>query len=177
MNPRIDVVHASRLGKALRAQILTLCSDAYEEDFAPHLALLGEATHVLAFLDDDLVAHAAWVRRELRVGAARRPLSCAYVEAVATPVRLQQRGLGTRVLRAIPPLLHDFDIAALSPSEPDFYARSGWQPWQGPLYYLRDGRRHSSPDEQVMILRLPNTPADIDPCDELETDWRAGDVW
>jgi GNAT superfamily N-acetyltransferase len=177
MKPDIQHLHAGQLGDDLRARIFALCSDAYEEDFTPHLALLADATHVLATMDGELVAHAAWVRRELRVGTARRPLSCAYVEAVATTVRLQRRGLGTAVLRAIPALVSDFDIAALSPSEPAFYARSGWALWQGPLFHLQDGQRHRSDDEQVMVLRLPRTPAWLDLRDDLETDWREGDVW
>jgi GNAT superfamily N-acetyltransferase len=177
MNPEIRIINSSHLDRKLREQVLALCSDAYEEDFTPYLDLLAGATHVLAVLDGRLVSHAAWIRRELRVGKDRRPLSCAYVEAVATPVRLQRQGLGTQVLRAIPALVTDLDLAALSPSEPDFYARSGWEMWQGPLFYIENGERNATPEEEVMILRLPNTPTGINLRDELEADWRAGDVW
>jgi aminoglycoside 2'-N-acetyltransferase I len=123
------------------------------------------------------VSHAAWVPRQLRIGAERVALSCAYVEAVATPVALQRRGLGTQVLRALPPLLEAFDIAALSPSEPAFYARSGWETWRGPLFCLQGGQRLATPGEDVMIHRLPRTPGLLDLTDELEADWREGDVW
>ena len=177
MNTRIHVIKSNELSPKLREQILALCSDAYEEDFTPYLELLTEATHVLAFLDGQPVSHAAWIKRELRVGRDKKFLSCAYVEAVATPGRLQRQGLGTQVLRAIPGLVAELHIAALSPSEPEFYARSGWEMWQGPLLYTENGMRHDTLDEQVMILRLPKTPADIDLRDELEVDWRTGDVW
>ncbi len=177
LKPAIHIIEHAALSADLKARILALCRDAYEEDFTPYFALLQGATHVLAIKDGQLVSHGAWVRRELRYGSRRRPLSCAYVEAVATPVHLQRQGFGTLVIQAIPPLLQGYDIAALSPSEPGFYARSGWEMWRGPLFFMKDGQRFSTPDEDVMIYRLPGTPADLDLQDELETDWRQGDVW
>jgi aminoglycoside 2'-N-acetyltransferase I len=175
--PIIEVIQHSSLLPALRAEILALCSNAYEEDFAPYFQLLESATHVLAVESGRIVSHAAWVPRQLRLGTGGLPIRCAYVEAVATPVDLQRRGLGTLVLRAIPPLLEEFDLAALSPSEPDFYARSGWEMWKGSLFYLRDGVRGISQDDEVMIHRLPGTPANLNTSAELEADWREGDVW
>lgn len=175
--PSIQVVPHADLTPVMREQILALCSDAYEEDFTANFDLLAEATHVLVREAGELVAHAAWVAREVRVGPRRTPLCSAYVEAVATPVRRQRQGFGTRVLRALPPLLRHFDIAVLSPSEPHFYARCGWELWQGPLSYIENGRRIATPDETVMIYRLPRTPPDLDLRAPLETDWRPGDVW
>lgn len=173
----ISIVPHEELGTKLQSEIVALCSDAYEEDFEPYFRLLERATHVLAMESDKLVAHGAWVSREVRVGRTCKPLHCAYIEAIATPARLQGRGLGTLVLKSIPPLILDFDIAALSPSEPEFYARSGWEMWQGPLSYTQEGQRIKTPDEQVMIYRLPRTPSDVSLEQELETDWREGDVW
>lgn len=177
MQLHFQVVAGHALGVERRSQVIALCTDAYEEDFSEEFDRLDAPIHVLARLDGVLVAHAAWVPRELRVGVDRKPLSCAYVEAVATAGRWQRQGLGTQVLRALPPLLGDFDIAALSPSEPGFYARSGWERWRGPLSFLREGRRVATPDEEVMIHRLPRTPIDVSLTDALETDWRPGDVW
>lgn len=173
----LHVLHHRALSPALSQQLLNLLSDAYEEDFTPFFALLGEATHVLLMEGDEILSHAAWVPRTLRYGAAREPLRCAYVEAVATPQRWQRHGYGTQVLLAIPPLIGDFDIAALSPSEPPFYARSGWEMWEGPLHHVEDGVLHRSEDEDVMILRLPRTPATLDLRAPLEADWREGDIW
>jgi hypothetical protein len=42
--------------------------------------------------------------------------------------------------------------------------------------YTTRGRIHT-PEEDVMIHRLPRTPAHLDLAAELETDWRDGDVW
>ena len=49
--------------------------------------------------------------------------------------------------------------------------------WHGPLFYRQDGQRIATPDEEVMVLKLPRTPAGIDLHAELEADWRPGDVW
>lgn len=175
--PILQVVRHADLTVDLSSEIVALCSDAFEEDFTHCFRRLGGATHVLAMEAGRLVSHAAWVPCQLRWGIQRIPLNCAYVEAVATAVALQRRSLGSFVLRAIPTLLETFDLAALSPSEPDFYARSGWEVWQGRLYHVHAGRRIHSEGEQVMIHRLPRTPATLDVADELEADWREGDIW
>lgn len=177
MSPEIRVLTHVELGTALRAQVLALCSEAYEEDFSAYLELLRGGTHVLAFDKDALVSHAAWVPRELRVGGRGRPMSCAYVEAVATRPGHQRRGLATLLLRTLLPLAGTLDMAALSPSRAEFYARLGWEMWRGPLFFRENGRRVPTPEEEVMIHRLPRTPADLDLRDELETDWRPVEVW
>ena len=74
-------------------------------------------------------------------------------------------------------LLEGFDIAALSPSEDGFYQRLGWEAWTGPLAYLQDSVLVPTPEEQVMIYRLPRTPARLDLDAALTCDWRPGDVW
>lgn len=174
---QISVVNAASLAADVHAEVLALCSEAYEEDFAWYLDLLEGATHVLARVDGELVSHAAFVPRTLRVGETQTPLHSAYIEAVATRVRWQRLGYGTAVMRAIPPLLGAFDIAALSPSDASFYARLGWESWRGPRRYLKDGVRVETPEEDVMVLRLGRTPLTIGLEDALEIDWRPGEVW
>ncbi len=138
--------------------------------------LLADATHILAFNNKKLVSHAAWVERELRV-IGMSPLKSAYIEAVATDSAHQGNGFGSALMNEIPKHLQYFDIAALSPSEPDFYKRNGWEMWQGKLSYRHNGEIHDTPDEDVMVLRLPKTPATLSLSSALETDWRLGDVW
>ena len=174
---QFSVVAAADLTADARAEVLALCSEAYEADFAWYLELLVGATHLLARVDGELVSHAAYVPRELRVGAARTPLHCAYIEAVATRVRWQGLGYGTAVMRAIPPLLGRFDIAALSPSESGFYARLGWEMWRGPRRYLKDGVLIETPEEEVMVLHPPHSNAIVSLDEALEIDWRPGEVW
>jgi len=69
-----------------------------------------------------------------------------------------------------------YDIGALSPSDPAFYARLGWELWRGPLAVATDAGITPTPDEEVMILRLPKTPP-LDLHGTLVAPWRPGDVW
>ncbi len=172
----IEIVTASALNARVRSEILSVCSRAYEEDFEPELQLLCGAVHILARLDGVLVSHAAWVERNLYV-AEVDCLSCAYIEAVATSPDHQLKGYASAVLKAIPELVREYDIAALSPSEPEFYQRLGWVLWEGSLAYIENEVHVSTPEEQVMIYRLPKTPKDLNLQAQLMTDWRPGDVW
>lgn len=174
---QIDIVASKELDESLRSELLALCSEAYEEDFSPFLDLLHPATHLLGRIDGELVSHAAWVERELRAGTGGA-LRTAYVEAVATLPAHQGRGYASELLRRIPPLLGDYAIAALSPSADAYYRRLGWELWLGPLSYVdRDGAEIPTPEEDVMIHRLPRTPPSLDLRAPLSTDWRPGDVW
>ena len=173
----LRVVPTEQLTEPERSAILAVCSDAYEEDFREYLRLVGRGVHLLGELRGTLVSHAMWVPRELRVGQDRRPLRSAYIEAVATAPAYQRRGYGSAVMRALPPLLGDFDLAALCPSVPEWYAGLGWERWQGTLGVLHDGRWLATAEEEVMIHRLPRTPADLDLRWRMEGDWREGEVW
>lgn len=171
----ISVGTGDSLTPAERAEVLALCSAAYEEDFAPYLALLPDAIHVIGRIGDRIVSHAAWVTRWLQP-AGGALLRTAYIEAVATVPDAQGRGYATAVLAALPPLLGGFDIAALSPSEPGFYARLGWVCWEGALSVRTPAGPLPSPDEDVMILRLESTPP-LDLTAGLSIEYRDGEVW
>lgn len=174
---QIAVVPSAAVLGALYDELLALCSRAYDEDFAAYLEMISPATHLLARLDGALVSHAAWVERELRVEHLG-PLRTAYVEAVATLPERQGRGYASALLARIPALVGDFDLAALSPSDAGFYRRLGWEMWQGPLSYVApSGAEIPTPEEQVMIYRLPRTPATLDLRAKLSTDWRPLEVW
>ncbi len=173
----IEVVSSTAVPAAVRQSLLALCSDAYDEDFTAYLQLLSPAVHVFGWLEGELVSHAAWVERALHVDDART-LKSAYIEAVATHPRYQRRGYASAVLASIPPLLGEFDLAALAPSHASFYARLGWEQWQGPLTYLDpSGVEFPTPEEEVMIYRLPRTPASLNLRSKLTTQWRPIEVW
>jgi aminoglycoside 2'-N-acetyltransferase I len=173
----ISIVPSHALPPPLRQELLALCTAAYEEDFSAYLEMLGPAMHVLLRAEGELVSHGACVERELRaegLGALR----AAYVEAVATLPSRQGRSYGSIVLSSMPALLGDYDVAALSPSVEAFYRRLGWETWQGPLSYRsRQGEEIPTPDEQVMIHRLPRTPVALDLRRPLSVDWRPLEVW
>lgn len=171
----IEVRPAARLAADERAAIVDLCSLAYEEDFAPHLALMPDIVHVLGRDRGRLVSHAGWVTRWLQP-EGMAPLRTAYVEAVATLPEAQGRGHASAILAALPPLFGDFDIAALSPSESGFYARLGWQLWRGPLLVREGGGLVPTPEEEIMVLRLPRTPP-LDLRLPASIEWRPGEVW
>jgi aminoglycoside 2'-N-acetyltransferase I len=69
------------------------------------------------------------------------------------------------------------EIGALSPSAEAFYERLGWETWSGPLVVRTATGTEDTPDETVMILRLPQTPATLDVTAPLAVDWRPGEVW
>lgn len=173
--PTFEVIAASALTSTQRQTILELCSAAYAEDFRPFLDLMADATHVIASLDGQWVSHAAWVTRWLQP-AGQPLLRTAYVEAVATLPAYQGRGLGSAVLRQLAAAITDFDLGGLSPSDPAYYARLGWVLWQGPLAIRTAQGLLDTPSEQVMILRLPRTPA-LAPTSLLTAEWREGELW
>lgn len=157
--------------------ILAVGEAAYEEDVRPFLRDCGPGRHALGRVNGALVLHAMIVTRELQV-AGGRSLRTAYIELVATDPPYQRRGYASALLRALVTQMTDYDIGALSPSAESFYARLGWERWRGPLSErTAAGLVASAADEEVMILRLPRTPSDLDPDAPLSVEWRPGEVW
>lgn len=170
-----QIVPATALSAAQRAAILELCRAAYEEDIGLIWDLFPDAMHVLGYLEATLVSHALWVTRWLQVGTGPL-LRTAYVELVATAPAHQGRGFATAVMRRLQAAVLDYDLAALCPAVPAWYARLGWETWRGPLAIRTDAGLLPTPDELVMVLRLPNTPPlDLDA--PLSAEWRPGEVW
>jgi aminoglycoside 2'-N-acetyltransferase I len=157
-------------------EIRDLCTEAYGEDFSAYLEFLGSGVHVVGRLDGAIVSHAMWVTRMLEP-RGRSALRTAYVEAVATRPSHQRRGFASEILRHLPSEILDYDLGALSPSDPSFYARLGWESWRGPLFIRSENGLQPTPGESVMVLRLPGTPADLDLTAGLSAEWRPGELW
>jgi aminoglycoside 2'-N-acetyltransferase I len=177
----LEVVTVDALDAVARAEIIALCESAYGEDFTRLFEELTGSIHVLARDERGaLVSHAEWVTRWLQP-AGHPILRTAYVEAVATAPEHQGRGLATAVLRCLSDELamdSTWELAALSPSYSAFYARLGWELWQGPLGIRRGDSVEPTPsDEEVMILRLPLTPVILDLTSLLTAEWRLGELW
>lgn len=172
---RLEVVHADNIAPDLMMDVHALCNRAYEEDLEPYFKTFTDATHVLGTLDGVLVSHAMWVTRWLQPGDGPR-LRTAYVEMVATAPEFEQRGFATAVMHRLMEAISGFDLAALCPAETGVYARLGWVYWWGPLFIHTDEALMPTPDERVMILRLPKTPA-LDLNLPLAAEWRAGELW
>jgi aminoglycoside 2'-N-acetyltransferase I len=178
----LHVYAAEELTAEESAEMLALCSLAFEMEYEPLYRTLGGAVHVLARVDDRLVSHALWVTRWLEVGSSERYpdglglLRTAYVEAVATHPDYRRRGYAAMVMQRLAREISGYDLAALSAAIPELYLQLGWESWQGPLSVRVEGELQPTPDDEVMILRLPATPPlDLDA--PLSCEWREGEVW
>ena len=175
---RFETIDAQALTDEQRQGIVRLCTEAYDEDFSRMFEMLPGSVHVLAYLGNELVGHACWVTRWLQPGE-REPLRTAYVEAVAVAPAYQGRGWGKQVMRETAAAISqypEFDLAALSPSEPVFYAPLGWESWRGPTAIRTEHGLIDTTGDDVMILRLPATPP-LDLDEPLSAEWRVGELW
>ena len=172
----IQVVNSVTLSPSLREEIIALCNRAYEEDLEPLFETFTGAVHLLGYCESILVSHALWVRRYLQAGTG--PLMrTAYVEALATEAGYRGRGYAAALLKTLIGEVQAYDLAALSPSDAGYYRRLDWELWRGPLFIRENGSLLPSPDdEEVMIYRLPKTPA-LDINDPLSAEWREGELW
>ena len=171
----IKLVEMGTLNPAEWAEVLALCNRAYEEDLEPLFETFEGGTHVLGSLSGSIVSHAMWVTRWLQPGDGPL-LRTAYVEMVATDPPYQRRGYASLVMLRLAEAILDFDLGGLCPAIPLMYARLGWEFWRGPLFIRRAGQLIPTPDEEVMILRLPKTPP-LDLEAPLSVEWREGDLW
>ena len=176
---RIEIVTRQALTPARYREVVELCERAYAEDndIADLMREFEDATHVLLIdAHDRLVSHALWIERLLIHGTGC--LRTAYVELIATDPDRQGRGHASTVMRAVSSAIASFDIGALSPSDPVFYARFGWEPWRGPLFeQCQNGETVPSPaTEAVMVLQQPGRPQ-LDLGRPLTAPWRPGEIW
>ena len=171
----ICVVPRDALTSEQTTRIIALCSEVFRIDYAFYMNLDLPRVHVLGYAGERLVAHALWLTRRLRVGVGSW-LEAAYVEGVATHADFRRQGYGSAVMRRLQDEISGFDLGALSPSEPGWYERLGWERWQGPLFIERDGATQATPDECVLIYRTPNTGA-LDLRAALTAPWRPFELW
>lgn len=177
-NLKLDVLHADQLTSEQLAEIHALCNRAYavyDVDLEPLFQTFTDATHVIGRWSSAIVSHAMWVTRWLQPGN-QPPLRTAYVEMVATEPQLQGRGFATAVMRQLASVITDFDAGGLCPAEPMLYTKLGWVFWQGPLFIRTQDGLISTPEESIMILRLPKTPL-LDLTLPLSAEWREGELW
>jgi aminoglycoside 2'-N-acetyltransferase I len=173
---QLEVISGDLLPPQIRSEVTALCTRAFEEDFYSLMATFHGAVHVLGRLGPKLVTHALWVTRWLQVGT-NPVLRTAYIEAVATEKAYRNRGFATAVMKRVANEIRDFDLGGLSPFSVAFYERLGWERWRGPLFIRTDAGLVPSPaDEEVMVLRLPQTPL-LDLGAPLSAEWREGELW
>lgn len=176
----LRVVPSAELGAAEWSTLTDLCVAAFNEPWDNYWEDIGPGVHVLAEDSErGVVAHAAIVDRLLY--PADTTLQTGYVEAVAVWPDLQRSGLGTEVMEVIDRLIDErYELGALGTGRQPFYARLGWEVWQGPTWIRnRDGslQRSASEDGGIMVRLTPRTPADLDLTSPIAVDWRPGEVW
>jgi aminoglycoside 2'-N-acetyltransferase I len=177
----VTLVPTGALTAAAKSAIRTLLwaafddpDDAMTEDDWQH-ALGG--VHFVAEADGEIVAYASVSERALEVDG--RPVRSGYVEAVATAVGHQGRGIGSQVMREVNAYIRDrFELGALGTGRHRFYERLGWLTWKGPTSVrTADGPRRA-PDEDGYILVLPTpTSPELNLAAPISCDQRPGDSW
>ena len=172
---KLEVIRDVHLTDAQISAIHALCNRAYEEDLTSLFATFTDVTHVLGHVERSIVSHAMWVTRWLQPGDGPG-LRTAYIEMVATDPRYQRRGFATSIMKRIAEEISNFELGGLCPSKPELYEKLGWIFWRGPLFIRTPERLISTPDEKVMILRLPKTPT-LDLGLSLSAEWRKGELW
>ena len=167
------------LDEATRREIINLCNRAFETDeFNDVFDLIANSVnpmHILGRIEGVLVGHATWSTRRVWL-ANETCLTTAHLDGVATDPNRQGRGIGSVLIERVNTEIADFDIGTLSTERQSFYARLGWESWQGPT-----ARRYATgdvptPDEPVMVLRTPRTP-ELDLSSSLVIEARRGNSW
>jgi len=172
----IQIIHSKLISETLRKEIISLCNRAYEEDMEPLLETFLDATHILGYSDGVLVSHTLWVTRYLQAGTGPI-MRTAYIEAVATESKYRNRGFAASIMKYLIGEIQDYELAALSLFSVEYYGRLGWELWRGSLFIRTNDKLSTSPDdEEVMIFRLPKTPA-LDLNAPLSAEWRLGELW
>jgi GNAT superfamily N-acetyltransferase len=180
--PRLRVMQTEEIEPETFQWLTDLCEAAFEESFEPVWERVGPGIHVFLEGEGRALAHAMVIDRRLFIGhEGDLALDVGYVENVATQPDLHGQGFGSRVMAEINRVIGDeYVLGALATGSNPFYARLGWETWLGPTYVrMIDGQRVRSADEDgdVMILRTPRTPADLDLGGPIAVDWRPEEPW
>lgn len=175
MTLELLVVPSHAMTEAQADEVAALCGQVFGCNYRELMDLSPVRTHVLGYADGRLVAHALWLDRPLRVNWGPW-LNTAYVEGVATHPEYRGRGYGAAVMQRLQEEVADYDFAALSCAEDEWYVALGWERWRGPLYIEEECSVMPTPDVRVLIYRTPKT-SDLDLKATLAAPWRPFELW
>jgi GNAT superfamily N-acetyltransferase len=177
MELTIRIAPAEVLTAAERDAIFAMCARAYREDLRAGYEAFDEPVHVIGSVEGRVVTHALRTTRWLAPNGAA-PLRTAYIELVATDPEFQRQGHARRIMKAVLAEAADFELAALCPSDDGqaLYERLGWVAWEGPLLIRQEAGLIATPEERVLIHRLPRSPL-LDTRTPLSAEWRGGELW
>jgi len=161
---------------AIRALLWTAFGDgedAMTEDDWQH-ALGG--VHFVAQAEGEIVAYSSVAERELEVDGLS--IRSGYVEAVATAVAFQGKGIGSLLMQEVNAYIRErFQLGALGTGRHSFYERLGWLTWKGQTWVRTGDGPRRSPEEDGYILVLPTpTSPELDLAAPIACGWRAGDA-
>jgi aminoglycoside 2'-N-acetyltransferase I len=180
--PRLRRVSSPDLTEPEIANIRTLLAAAFgpddderftDDDWAHAIGGL----HFVLDLEDEIVAHASVVERELHIDG--RPLRTGYVEAVGVTPDRQDAGFGSLVMAEVTAYIREcYEFGALGTGRHRFYERLGWRVWAGPTFVRTEDGLQRTPEEDgdILVLLTPASPS-LDFTASLSCDWRPGDVW
>lgn len=168
-------VFSSRMSGTERSDVIELCGGIFNVDYGYLLDLCPVRTHVLGYVHGQLVSHALWLDRRIRVGDGAW-FTVAYVEGVATHPGHRRRGYGEAVMRRLQEDIADYPLGVLSPAVEPWYLELGWERWQGRLWIDKDGEREETVGETVLIYRTPRTES-LDLALPLLAEWRPFELW
>lgn len=175
MDLQLVTVASKAMDGAQARDVVDLCGGVFNIDYAYLMDLVPVRTHVLGYAGGQLVSHALWLNRRMRVGEGPW-VTMAYVEGVATHPDYRRRGYGEAVMRRLQEEIRECPFGALSPAVEPWYARLGWERWQGPLRIDKDGEISETPDETVLVYRTRMTVS-LDVTLPLTAAWRPFELW
>ena len=172
------VAHTADLGAATLAEARRLLDDVFGDEMTAddwEHALGG--MHALVWDGVQLVGHASVIQR--RLVHSGRALRTGYVEGVGVRSSHRGRGHGAALMRPLERVIRQaYDLGALGSTDEaaSFYARRGWQRWEGPTSALTPNgiARTADCDGSIYVLQVG---LELDLTGELTCDWRGGDVW
>lgn len=179
---RVRVAQTDELGPDAMSELTALCERAFRLPFAAVWERVGPGIHVIVEADGRAAAHAMIVDRRVFLGhEADLALDVGYVENVGTLPELQGHGHGARAMGEVGRIIgEEYVLGALATTSHGFYRRLRWERWEGPTSVrMPDGERVRSAkqDGNIMFLRTPRSPADLDARGPIAIDWRAGEPW
>ena len=179
---RVRVAQTDELGPDVMFELTALCEAAFRLPFAAIWERVGPGIHVIVEADGHAAAHAMIVDRRVFLGhEADLALDVGYVENVATLPELQGQGHGALAMGEIGRIVgEEYALGALATTSNRFYRGLGWETWRGPTSVrMPDGERVRSArqDGNIMVLRTPRSPDDLDTSGPIAVDWRAGEAW
>ena len=157
--------------------IRNLLNDAYEGDYSEQdwQHTFGGARFI-GTLDEQIVAHAAVVPREVLINELPRTIG--YLEGVAVSPKFQSQGLGSQLIQHVSDFCRSsYEISMLSTDEFDFYGKFGWQRFKGTSGVMQDSVKSFTPEEDDGLMYLAGNSTDSIEISTAYCDWREGDCW